>query len=463
MRVLPAVLRILPLLGTLSPPASAQPETAGRLAGVVYDSTRMRPVADALVQLLRADRAGIRATRTDARGRFQVDSLPVGTWVVAALHPRLDTLGIEQLSRGVEVRGRGTTRVVLAVPALRTLMARVCSRAEAEDSTGYLRGALRGVLPGSADAGGTVRFTWAELEISAAGVRRTLANVEATGDAEGRYLACGVPPGVPLQVRAWRGADSTGVLEFAMPASGVAALDLAVGPAQGTGRVAGRVQQPSGQPLDGALVAVWGAGREVRTGDDGRYDLTGLPLGSYTLDVRAIGFEPYRATVEVRPGDGVPVSVRLERLAVLDTVQVRARRAQLLGPDMVEFERRRRQGFGRFFDSEQLGQFRMSRISDLFWQVPGMRVQVGGPGGDRLVMRASVLGSECTPDVYVDRMRLPPEMPLDLAVRPADIRAVEVYTRAMQTPPEFAINGASGCGAVVVWTSWRMNPSRARR
>jgi hypothetical protein len=54
-------------------------------------------------------------------------------------------------------------------------------------------------------------------------------------------------------------------------------------------------------------------------------------------------------------------------------------------------------------------------------------------------------------------------MPLDLAVRPADIRAVEVYTRAMQTPPEFAINGASGCGAVVIWTSWRMNASRARR
>jgi hypothetical protein len=159
----------------------------------------------------------------------------------------------------------------------------------------------------------------------------------------------------------------------------------------------------------------------------------------------------------------VPVSVRLERLAVLDTVQVRARRARLLGPDRVEFERRRRQGFGRFFDSEQLGQFRMSRISDLFWQVPGMRVQAGGPGGDRLVMRASVLGSECTPDVHVDRMRLPPEMPLDLAVRPADIRAVEVYTRAMQTPPEFAINGASGCGAVVIWTSWRMNASRARR
>lgn len=463
MRALPAVLRLLPLLGTLPQAASAQSAPTGRLAGVVFDSTRMQPVADALVQLLRADRAGTRATRTDARGRFQADSLPSGTWVVAALHPRLDTLGVEQLSRGVEVRGRGTTRVVLAVPALRTMVARVCSRAAAEDSTGYLRGTVRGVLSGSADAGGTVRFTWAELEIGADGVRRSLANVEAAINGEGRYLACGVPPDVPLQVRAWRGADSTGVLEFAMPEGGIAVLDLAVGPAQGTGRVAGRVQQPSGQPLDGARVSVWGSGREVRTGDDGRYDLTGLPLGSHTLDVRAVGFEPYRAMVEVRPGDGAPVSVRLERLAMLDTVRVRARRAELLGPDMVEFERRRRQGFGRFFDSEQLWQLGVSRISDLFWQVPGMRVQIGGPGGDRLVMRASVPGGECGPSIWVDGMPLAPEIPLDLAVRQADIRAVEVYTRAMQTPPEFSPNGASGCGAVVVWTKWRMNANRARR
>ena len=468
MRVVPSVPRILPLLGTLaqlalSHPAVAQPAGTGRLAGVVFDSTLMQPLADAQVQLLSADRAGTRSTRTDARGRFHVDSLGAGTWVVAALHPRLDSLGVEQLSRGVEVRGRGTSRVELTVPALRTMVARVCSRAEAEDSTGYVRGALRGVLAGSADAGGTVRFTWAEVEITAAGVRRALASVEATADGEGRYLACGVPPGVPLQVRAWRGADSTGVLEFAMPASGIAALELAVGPAQGTGRVTGRVRQPSGQPLDGARVSVWGSGREARSGDDGRYDLAGLPLGSYTLEVRAIGFQPYRAMVAVRPGDGEPMSVQLERAATLDTVQVRARRARLLGPDMEEFERRRRQGFGRFFDGEQLGQLGVSRISDLFWQVPGMRVATGGPQGDRLFMRAGMLGSECTPEIFVDRMRLPPEFPLDMAARLADIRAVEVYTRAMQTPPEFAPNGASGCGAVVVWTKWRMNANRVRR
>jgi hypothetical protein len=38
-----------------------------------------------------------------------------------------------------------------------------------------------------------------------------------------------------------------------------------------------------------------------------------------------------------------------------------------------------------------------------------------------------------------------------------------VYTRAMQTPPEFSPNGASGCGAVVVWTKWRMTANGVRR
>jgi len=48
---------------------------------------------------------------------------------------------------------------------------------------------------------------------------------------------------------------------------------------------------------------------------------------------------------------------------------------------------------------------------------------------------------------------------IDAAVNPAEIQAIEVYTKPASAPAQFT-NNMSGCGSIVVWT--RMTRSQDR-
>ena len=65
--------------------------------------------------------------------------------------------------------------------------------------------------------------------------------------------------------------------------------------AQGNaGAIHGTVVDQSGHALQGANVAVIsesGEKREMLSGVDGKFDLTGVPAGSYTLEIAAPGFQ----------------------------------------------------------------------------------------------------------------------------------------------------------------------------
>src|SRR5262249_36244951 len=68
-----------------------------------------------------------------------------------------------------------------------------------------------------------------------------------------------------------------------------------------TGRITDSLTQ---QPLGGAEVfAAQGAGgRGVRTAANGRYTITGAPVGAVTLRVRALGFAPKEQNVTLTAG-----------------------------------------------------------------------------------------------------------------------------------------------------------------
>ena len=56
--------------------------------------------------------------------------------------------------------------------------------------------------------------------------------------------------------------------------------------------ITGQVMAGGGTPVPEARVVLVEAGRVVQTGPDGRYTLTGIPTGRYTLSVSAIGYAP---------------------------------------------------------------------------------------------------------------------------------------------------------------------------
>lgn len=74
------------------------------------------------------------------------------------------------------------------------------------------------------------------------------------------------------------------------------------------GTIVGRVaDRATALPIAGATVTVDGTDRTTTTTADGRYSITDVPQGAYSLRVRSIGYAP--ATVAVSVGSGLEVTV----------------------------------------------------------------------------------------------------------------------------------------------------------
>jgi hypothetical protein len=83
------------------------------------------------------------------------------------------------------------------------------------------------------------------------------------------------------------------------------------------GALCGRVTDGSGAPVPSAAVVVEELGIEARTGSDGRYEIKGIPAGSYAVEARAGGYSIDAAeAIEILPGATSEVDFRLIALEV---------------------------------------------------------------------------------------------------------------------------------------------------
>jgi len=102
---------------------------------------------------------------------------------------------------------------------------------------------------------------------------------------------------------------------------------LFAGPVQAQqGTVAGQVTDKSNQqPVGGAQVLIGGTSLQARTGRDGRYSITSVPPGQYSLQVRLIGYATATSPVTVAAGAAATADFVLTPAAVpLDAVVVSA-------------------------------------------------------------------------------------------------------------------------------------------
>src|SRR5258708_7637403 len=114
--------------------------------------------------------------------------------------------------------------------------------------------------------------------------------------------------------------------------AGLAALCPApLGAQESTGAVRGRVtDQATQQPLSGVTITI--ATRSALTQTDGRYLVTAVPAGSYTVRVRMIGYGVGSQAVTVAGGDTAVVDVALTGQAIgLSAVVVTGYGAQRKG------------------------------------------------------------------------------------------------------------------------------------
>lgn len=209
-----------------------------------------------------------------------------------------------------------------------------------------------------------------------------------------------------------------------------------------------------------AQVRLPSLGRIARTNEQGVAEFGGIARGKYRVDVRAIGYEPGETVIEI-DGATEKAFVHLEKIQSLDTVRVKASRAER---HMGEFETRRAQNIGRFITQSTLAEDRVkglqlllvTRIPGLKAVGPGVKAMGGlgvGPSAGARVRRP--MGTGCPVTVYLDGFELV-DTDYDVVnldeIKVDELAGVEVYNR-INAPVQYRPPGTY-CKVILLWTKW---------
>ncbi len=216
-------------------------------------------------------------------------------------------------------------------------------------------------------------------------------------------------------------------------------------------------------PISGAIIELVGTNAIARTDTSGAARFDGVAVGRQRVRVRAVGYRPFDALVNVirlAPGDDSATLIDLAPIPTeLRTVTVHAARVE---HDPDAFEARRRAGLGHVvFDTTFQNEWARPLADVLAAHVPGVRSAVVH-GMHVLVSAAPKLSFhsggavECPLDVWVDGVHQGGGFDPD-AVSAFHVAAAEVYSTA-SAPVEFRRSaggdsfGRAECGVLLLWT-----------
>ena len=484
---------VRPIGGNTPPPTSpgsaVMPNAGGPpLAGLVTDSLGHTVLANATVVVVGTT---FHAT-SDQRGLFRFDSLPPGHYRVGFFHPTLDTLGISAPVKAVDIHEGQSAIIDLAIPSMGTIIGMLCSDSVRRAAGSLLIGSVRDAGTRAPLPGAYVVARWTELSIAGGGVHKQQQAINSTTDANGNYHLCGVPTEQQVSVQARSGDNITGWVEimldrgvlsrrdFTVSTEPAGAAVAAAAPAttapgvapgadsaaravkpttvagtkpaasvrvRGGTSLTGVVRTTSGKPAAGANVQVLAGGDTFLTDETGTFTLHGVPAGTQIIEVRQVGYEPKRTSVDISPhGDSRVVVVLDARAVVLDTVKTVGKKR-----DMTGFERRMKSGMGTYITRDDIQERGSIQATDILRQVPGVDVVFDGSDYQIRMSRAQY-GNRCAPKIYVDgTLNASGADNINQVVNPNDIVGMEIYKGVSEVPVEYAQGGAT-CGVVLIWT-----------
>lgn len=216
------------------------------------------------------------------------------------------------------------------------------------------------------------------------------------------------------------------------------------------GVVAGQVlDAETEEPLDGVEVGLEDTELRAVTDNEGRFRLAGVAGGSYTLWARRIGYAERSDSLRVPPRALVDVTIvmstdpiELEELVVTVRSPVLARNG---------FYSRQEQGYGGvYIDRAEIERRRPQSVTDIFKNVPGLRVVYGGIYGSKVFVNQRVTFDDanlpgCEPLLWLDGIRS--TMTIYDLMRAEEIEGIEIYSGG-SAPGKFN----HLCGTIVIWT-----------
>ena len=367
--------------------------------GTVFDSTRMRPLADARVFL---DGTQFSA-RSAADGSFTIAQVPPGLYAMSVVHPRFDSLNVPAPSVSIALGSNEETTAQLAGPSVATIYARDCAERDRETGPATLRGRVRDQFTSGPAIGAQVMLTWNRLQkptTSITGIREERLSTHT--DSAGRYTLCGLPDGVKITARVTSDDRRSAPIDFLLDQSEVSVLDLTVG--QPTVVTTAIIPQ---EPQGLNTIARSSRNRAMQEFDRRRR----RGNGSYLTREQIDRVHASRLTDLLRTMPGVSVEPNESGALV---VQLRRSKSVTFEPVPVT------RG-----DSASMN------------PAPGAT-----PG--QLDVK------KCPAAFQVDGLPIDGGATADLEVRPESIEAIEVYSPGL-VPIELTQRNAA-CGVVVVWT-----------
>ncbi len=483
----PRLVRIATLVASLgcAAPLVAQqthaaPAGMGRVVGTIRETMRPRSVRDASITLARLDSESTLSfgTKPDAKGHYQLDSLPAGRYMLQLNHQLLDSLELALPAEEVFVIAGKTLEVPFALPSGAELREAVCRGLPLRRGTGAVFGRVVDADDEHPLANADVAITWTELAVD----RKTLHASSEQHDASvrtgprGEYRICNIPTGtwVLIQLQfaghagnavriSVSGEEAVVVRNLSMSVVNAPTLALldSVGATvrgldseptpedtaselllTGDAAVSGIVRGAGGQPLPDVEIRVVNARPTTRTDAVGHYSLGGLPAGTQLLAVRRIGYLIGDVAVELRSGRMVHQDVLLRRVVSLDSLNVVAKARK----PYADFEYRRRNNpMGRFVTADDIERSHSHEIASVIQRLGGFRIDGAGPDARVYSTSARAGRPNCgEANVVIDGVD---QAPVN-TVSPSEIAAMEVYAEAASAPGQYRAE----CGLILIWT-----------
>lgn len=470
---------LLAALTCAASPALAQVPTAGHLEGTVTERVSTHSVKSASIEAVRLEPEPAVSFRVapDERGRFRLESIPAGRYLIQLASATLDSLELAIPASELKVEAGTTAHADLSLPLGDALRDAVCAGVKLGRGRAAVAGRAFDADTDAPLANAQVVVAWTETRVD----RKTLlptrqerAGTVRTG-VRGEYRLCGVPTDSWLSIQLQHAGRVGGLARVTvsdeegavvrnlslslLTAPTVAVLDsletlshllgadrsredsLAVARLGGTASVTGIVRSPGGQPLADAEVRVASAGFLTTTGSDGRYSMGGLPAGTQLFYVRRLGYATVEGDVELRAGRNVTHDVAVKRLVELDSVRVVAQRGRF-----GDFDRNRRTNFfAEFLTSAEIERNHPHEVTDLLFRLGGFSISGFGPDARVISNRAAHKNGACTEaNVVIDGAEhatanfLPVER----------IYGIEAYRDEVTAPAGMDAR----CGLIVLWT-----------
>ncbi|HEY2804306.1 MAG TPA: carboxypeptidase regulatory-like domain-containing protein [Gemmatimonadales bacterium] len=435
---------------TVPEPAS---QTFGSLRGLVYDSLLKGPLEGARVFI----DGTILSTMTDADGRFHFDSVPSGRMIIGFEHADLDSAGLSNNLRRIEIAGGRPTSVELDVPSLATMYHAACGAtspvASARDS-GVVFGSVRDVGTRARLSGARVTISWVAARLGGARIEVTRPGVVVTTDSVGNYYACGVPRDYIVTAAAAAGRFTSGVTEVLLGERGVSRRDIgisrdsatladSVGLRKGHATIVGTVLDNNDQPRANVRASVDDALSSSFSDENGHFIVGNLPAGSQMLMLRTVGYTAVRAPVMLRDGDTTRVVMRIRALTVLDTIKITAR-SGAGDIELADLEERMRNGSGYYLKGEDVR--RRNSMRAVFQGLPGLTIE--GPSVFEYTLQTLQQGRPTGVSIFVDG--LPTDEQAMQSYRPDQIIAVEWYPRGQDAPIRY--QSVNLTPVMLIWT-----------